>query len=277
MTISTLLMLGWLGLVQAPADQAPEKPAQPDPPKFEFTLGAKNEQIGPGTEGAAKTDKGKIDTTTDANQLKTVLTGGAGASVFLGCESSAVQVIRVTQEFDISCTDSKIGQVVLTLESTLKGFIRSKHKASACVRAASVSIAPAGWQGAPLCLSHPTYCASGAGCGPATGYAYDEKPEPIKTAPMPLGRYVLQATFMVSADAGGLLDAHSTAVFVSESEDIDPLEREHDPFKGDKHDDFGFTIVLKADSPPGFPSVAKAKKKSAPRLARSAQPPYPNY
>src|SRR6185437_15317941 len=92
--------------------------------------------------------------------------------------------------------------------------------------------------------------------GGAQGYKYEDPADPVKTPPMPLGRYVLQADFVIETTAAGLLDAHSTAIFIPESEDLDAWEREHDPFKGDAHDDFGFALTLKADTPPGKPSVA---------------------
>ena len=48
----------------------------------------------------------------------------------------------VNQEFDITSTDSSVSQVILTLDSALVGFVRSKHKGSACVQVASVTVAP---------------------------------------------------------------------------------------------------------------------------------------
>jgi hypothetical protein len=252
----------------APAP-APAPAAEKATLKYEFATGAKNEAIAPCTHGSASADKGKIEVTTEDNALKAVLTGGVGANVFLGAHSSASQTIQVVQEFDITCSDPSISQVVLTLESNLVGIIRSKHKATACVRLASATIAPAGWASTPLSVCYPTYCTSGA-----AGHAYKDPQEPVKSPLMPLGRYVLQATLVLSAEAGGLLDAHSTAVFTPESEEIDALEREHDPFKGDKHDDYGFTLTLKADSPPGGPQVVHKKPAKPKKVAsrnRAAQ------
>ncbi len=232
-----------------------------DAPKYEFKLGNKCESIVPCTHGDAKVEEGKVETTTEDNTLKTVLTGGAGANVFLGVESSALQAFQVVQEFEITCSDPKINQVVLTLESNLAGFIRSKHKASACVKLAGATITPVGCASTPLAVCYPALCVSGATCNPQ-GYKYETPQDPAKTPQsMPLGQYVLQANFVIEVTAGGLLDAHSTAIFVPESEALDPWEREHDPYKGDSHDDYGFTLTLKAETPPGFPSVAKAKKK----------------
>ncbi len=222
-------------------------------------------------------EEGKVEVTAEDNSLKVVLTGGAGANVFLGVESSAMQSFQVVQEFEITCSDAKIDKVVLTLESSLAGFIRSKHKASACVKLASATIAPADCSGPPLSVCYPTYCVCGATCAPM-GYKYETPQDPVKAPqPIPLGKYVLQAEFVIEATAGGLLDAHSTAIFVPESETLDAWEREHDPFKGDSHDGYGFTLTLKAETPPGFPPVAKAKKKkSAPAVSALTPADTPN-
>lgn len=274
MTLSALLVLGGLGLapqsaevvappVLAQTNPAPQAVPAPSPspagqtgppPKYVFTLGGKNEAIAPCKHGAAAAEDGKVEITPEDNTLKTVITGAAGANVFLGATSTATLNVQVVQEFEISCSDPSIQQVVLTLESNLAGFIRSKHKASATVRLASATIAPVGWGTTPLAVSYPTLSVCGA-----QGYKYSEPLEPVKAPPMPLGRYVLQANFIIQATAEGFLDAHSTAIFVPESETLDAWEREHDPFKGDAHDDFGFTLTLKADTPPGNPSVAKRK------------------
>lgn len=294
MSMSALLVLGWLSASPVGTPEAPRPlparaiavatPAQADSgtaapaeekgkekekaPKFEFTLGGKSESIVPYTHGDAKVEEGKIEITPEDNTLKAVLTGGAGANVFLGVESSASQSIQVVQEFEITCSDPAIKEVVLTLESNLAGFIRSKHKASASVRLASATVAPVGAATTPLAASYPAYVVSGA-----QGYKYTDPQEPAKGPAMPLGRYVLQANFVIEVTAAGFLDAHSTAIFVPESETLDGWEREHDPFKGDEHDDFGFSVTLNADSPPGFPSVSKKEpvKRTSARPAKRAR------
>ncbi|WP_406700740.1 hypothetical protein V5E97_18280 [Singulisphaera sp. Ch08] len=290
MTFSALLALGWLGLAPAPPELAPPPPAPasavavptptsvhdsvPSPPPvgsakpeaeapaptFTFTLGGKCENITPLTHGDAKGD-GKVEVEAGDNQVKAVLGAAAGANVFVGFESTATESVHLVQEFEITCSDSSISQVYLTLESNLLGFLRSKHKASAGVRLASATIAPVGWATTPLAVNYQTVGVAGPnGCnGGPKGFKYETPLEPIKSPPMPLGRYVLHATFVVSASASGLLDAHSTAIFMAESEDLDAWEREHDPFKGDAHDDFGFSLTLKADAPPGYPAVTHRK------------------
>jgi hypothetical protein len=240
-----------------PAPTAPAAPAAPataTPPKFIFTLGQKCEGIGPCTHHAAKVEEGKAEVTAEDNLVKVVLTGAAGANVFLGVESAATQSIQVIQEFEITCSDESIREVVLTLESNLLGIIRSKHKGSASVQLASATVAQVGASTGLMSVSYPTYGVCGA-----QGYKYETPLDPVKVGPVPLGHYVLQANFIIQATAGGLLDGHATAIFVPASEALDPWEREHDPFAGDKHDDYGFTLTLKADSPPGHTPVAKRK------------------
>lgn len=307
MTFSALLALGWLGLaptptqpapptlptsapvavpapsiaaatdgdVAAPPSAPPEESKKSDKdakaPVYTFTLGGKCDRLTPFKHGDAKGD-GKVEVEAGDNELKSVLGAAAGANVFLGVESTATESVQLVQEFEITCSDPTIHQVFLTLESNLLGFLRSKHKASAGLRLASATIAPVGWTGAPLSVSYPTGCIGGPnGCnGGPRGFKYETPLEPVKSPAMPLGRYVLQANFVVTASAGGLLDAHSTAIFMAESEELDPWEREHDPYKGDAHDDFGFTVVLKADAPPGYPAVSH--RKPAKRVASRPKP-----
>ena len=65
---------------------------------------------------------------------------------------------------------------------------------------------------------------------------------------MPLGVYVIDANFVLTATAEGFLNAHSTAIFTPEATELDPWEREHDPFAGEKKDGFGFTSVITAST-----------------------------
>src|SRR4051812_13998352 len=160
MTLSALLVLGWLSLTPtqqpdgpllpttpsatvppaaptapaaapapapAPApDAAPaQSAAKESAPVYTFKLLDKSECIVPCTHGDAKAEDGKAEVTTEDNQVKAVLTGAAGANVFLGAESTATLSVTVVQEFEVSCSDPKINQVVMTLESNLLGFIRA--------------------------------------------------------------------------------------------------------------------------------------------------------
>ncbi len=245
-------------LTPAPAPAAPAAPTVPAAPSqpanqttagFTFTLGNAANNVAPYTHGDAKTEEGKIDVTTEPNVLKLVMTGGVGANVFLGAESTAIQSFSVNQEFEITSSDPSVTEVTLTMDSGLVGFVRSKHRASACVQLASVVIAPLGWSTAPLSASHQPLCVCGPNqqqaCEPL-GVLNKDPLAPVTSQPLPLGRYVIQANFIIQATASGFLDAHSAAIFSPEPTELDPWEREHDIFKGEDKAGYGFTTILTA-------------------------------
>ena len=243
-----------------PPPGAPAEGKKEEVPPFEFALQGKNEMIAPYTEHDGKVEEGKIDVATDKNTLTVTLTGGAGANVFLGAHSEAVQSFRLIQEFDITGTDPSISQVVLSLDSKLVGFVRSKHKASACVNLASVTVTPVGWASTPLAASLPRPCVGG-NCHPCANPNGSMAKDPLPTItspPLPLGRYVIDANFVITAEAGGLLDAHSTAIFSPEPKELDPWEREHDPYKGEDKTGYGFTTVITATPVGAAPQTADA-------------------
>jgi hypothetical protein len=275
-----------------PPPGAPAAAAEAAPP-FEFTIQGKNEAVSPYTEHDAKVEEGKIDVATDKNTLTVTMTGGAGANVFLGAHSEAMQSFRLVQEFDVTSTDPKLSQVILSLDTKLVGFVRSKHKASACVHIASITVTPAGWGTSPLAASLPRPCV-GPNCHPlgaANGSMVKDPLPTITSEPLPLGRYVIDASFVITADANGLLDAHSTAIFTPEPTELDPWEREHDPYNGEDKAGYGFTSVITA-TPVGAATQsaeavwkklekklakarAEAKKAAAEaKLANSNQPVY---
>jgi hypothetical protein len=238
---------------------------------YTFTLGAVTNCVTPFTHGDAKTEEGKIDVTTENNVLKVVMTGGVGANVFLGFESIATQTFQLVQEFEVTSSDPNVREVILTLDSGLVGFVRAKHKASACAYVASVSVAPVGWSTTPLVANHPQLCVAGpntCGCGGVGLINKDPLPQ-ITSQPMPLGRYVVQATFMIQATAQGILDGHSAAIFSPEPKELDPWEREHDIYKGEEKEGYGFTSIITATPVNGKP-VANAWKKyhKAPKVAK---------
>jgi hypothetical protein len=250
------------------------EPSNQNGPTYEFTLGNVSNVVSPFTHGDAKTEEGKIDVTTEPNVLKVAMSGGVGANVFLGFESIAVQNFQLVQEFDITCSDPNVKDVVLTLDSGLIGFVRAKHKASACVQLASIVVSPAGWSSAPLSLSQPQLCVSGPNpeCNQPVGMMNKDPQPAITTQPLPLGHYVLQANFVIQADARGLLDAHSAAIFSSDPKELDPWEREHDIYKGEEKDGYGFTSVITASAPGGKPNASAWKKYSAgPKVAKKAK------
>src|SRR5262249_14394579 len=158
--------------------------------------------------GDAKTEEGKMEVTAEANTLKAVLIGGVGANVFFGFESVAAQTFQLVQEFEVTSNDPSVSSVTLTLESALVGFVRGKHKASSCVRLAGAPVAPAGGPAAVLAVSPPALCVCGppAPCSGPYGRMSKDPLAPVTAAGLPLGRYVLNAQFILQATAGGLLD-----------------------------------------------------------------------
>src|SRR5262249_41830746 len=93
--------------------------------------------------------------------------GTAATSAYLGCHSAATMTFDLCQEFDITSPDPAAGAVVLAVDSTLVGYLRSKHKGGARVKLATATVAPPGAGGAPLVLSHPPPAGGGAGRPPA--------------------------------------------------------------------------------------------------------------
>ena len=240
-------------------------------PPYEFEILGKNEAIGPYTHGSAKVEEGKIDVATEKNTLTVTITGGAGANVFLGAHSEAMQAFRLVQEFEVKSTDTSISQVILSLDTKLLGFVRSKHKASACVNIASITVTPVGCAESHLAASLPRPCvASNAHpCADPSGSISKDPVPTITTAPLPLGRYVIEANFVIMAEASGVLDAHSTAIFSPEPKELDPWEREHDPYKGEDKAGYGFTSVLTATPVGATPQKAeRVWEKNRKRLAK---------
>src|SRR5262249_28448481 len=93
--------------------------------------------------------------------------------------------------------------------------------------------------------------------------------EAIRSQSLPLGVYLVDAHFILTATAEGFLDAHSTAIFSPEPTELDPWEREHDPFAGEKKDGYGFTSVLTASTVSAPPvTSAKTWKTLKTRLAK---------
>ena len=251
------------------------------PPPISFTLANASNNVTPYTQCDAKTEEGKIDVSTENNVLKVVMTGGVGANVFIGCESVATQCFQLVQEFEIASSDEKVREVTLAIDVGLVGFVRSKHKASACVQGACVTVYPLGG-GAPLTLTPNRPCVAGPNghCVGPIG-AINKDPLPTLTSPpLPLGRYVLQADLLLQATAAGFLDAHSTAIFSPEPKELDPWEREHDPYKGEDKAGYGLTTFITA-TPAGAPATSNAwrkhlasqKKKKGKNRVAAGQPP----
>ena len=254
------------------APAAPAEASKEAAPPFEFAIQGKTDAVSPYTAHDAKVEEGKIDVATDKNTLTVTMTGGAGANVFLGAHSEAMQSFRLIQEFDVTSTDPKVSQVILSLDTKLVGFVRSKHKASACVHIASITVTPAGWGTSPLAASLPRPCVgpNPHPLGAANGSMVKDPLPTITSEPLPLGRYVIDASFVITADANGLLDAHSTAIFSPEPTELDPWEREHDPYNGEDKAGYGFTSVITATLVGAAPQSAEAVwKKLDKKLAKA--------
>jgi hypothetical protein len=176
--------------------------------------------------------------------LTALLSGATAASAYLGCRSTANETFELTQEFEISSNDPSIRTVALTLESTLLGYLRSKHKSGARVKLATASVVPLGCDCAPMIATHPAQAVSGG-----QGQLCNLHLPTVRAEIMPLGRYVLKARFEIEADAAGLLDAHAAADFSPDAALPAPFVRQRDPFQGASKKGFGLTFVLTASAP----------------------------
>src|SRR5262249_21961332 len=157
------------------------------------------------------------------------------------------------QQLEIVPGDTAIRDVVVTVDSSLIGFVRSKHKASACVHVARAILTPLDGGGPPVVVDHPRPCVVGPNqkCWCPLGML-SKNPLPTITSPvLPVGRYLLQVDFALQATACGIADAHSEALFAPEPKDLEAYERDHDLYKDEAKEGFGFTITLTATLPPG--------------------------
>ena len=141
----------------------------------------------------------------------------------------------------MACSDSTIGAVSWTLNSTLVGYVRSVCNAAACARLANVSVTPISDVAEPLTLSHPPLCVSGP-----TARLCNRHLPPVQSGPMPLGRYALVAEFVLDATASGICNAHAVADFSPDTSLPAEWVRQRDPFQGASKRAFGFDITLTA-------------------------------
>jgi hypothetical protein len=231
--------------------QTPRVAALPAP-TYTITLGGRDACVTPHTRMRARADGGIIDVQTPApNTLTVNMTGTPAADSYLGCTSTAMQTFRLVQEFEVACSDPSIQTVSLTLDSSLVGYVRSTRKAVACVRLASASIAPQSWEGSPVALAHPTHCASGTQASLCNQHL-----PPLQGPPMPLGRFVLVADFVLDTTASGVCNAHAVADFSPDTSLPAEWVRMRDPFQGVSKKAFGYTFSIAAASPSGAVPVA---------------------
>jgi hypothetical protein len=264
------VVMSALTLTAAGARAQPTR-AEPLPaPRYSITLGARDACVTPCTRNRARADGGIIDVQAPAaGVLNVTMTGTPAADSYLGCTSSAVQTFRLVQEFEVSCSDPSVNTVSLALESTLVGYVRSFRKAGACARLAGVTVTPASWSGSPLTLSHPALCVSGT-----EGRLCNQHLPPVQGPPMPLGRYVLVADFVLDATASGICNAHAVADFSPDTSLPADWVRTRDPFQGASKKSFGFTMTLTAGppSPATISAAAATSGRAGSAVHRAALP-----
>lgn len=253
------------------AAEALSEPVSP----ISITLGAKSETITPGKihDGLAK--DGKITVESPKPDTVTVLIGGvAAAHCFVGFHSAAVYSFQVTQEFDVVSSDPNVNQTMLTLESALNGYVRTKSSGAARMSLASVSLSPAG--GPPIvAIRYPSLAFAGG----RTCAKYEREMKPPSFGPLPLGRYVIRATFQLDAGADGIGCARGVADFSPDGLP-DTWKQVKDPFKDVDRANFGFATTVIASAPGAGTQARRSKNESvpAPRIAQtgharpSAQP-----
>jgi hypothetical protein len=273
----------------APSQPAPSEERSPalapasatgPPPVYTLNIGPRSACITPTIKRVAKADGGSIDVALPApNTISVVLTGLTAANSHLGCTSSASQCFRLIQEFEITCSDPKVTSVVLALDSVLAGYVRSKHKAGACVRLANASVRPASWDSTPLVIAHPPLCVSGT-----AAQLYNQHLPVVQGPPMPLGKYVLVANFVIDCTGGGLCDGHAVADFSPDAALPADWIRMRDPFQGAAKKSFGFSLLITA-APPSEPAgVGRAPRdrpvvhragRRVPEVQQASWPPLP--
>src|SRR3954454_5247281 len=132
----------------------------PAPPTYSFSLHDRQACVTPYHRKLARADGGFIDVATPATGGLTVgMTGTTAANSYLGCTGAAGEQFQLIQDFEITSTDPKVKSVVLTLDTALVGFVRSKGRAGAAVRRADASVIPANWDGTPLAQAYPCFSA----------------------------------------------------------------------------------------------------------------------
>ena len=234
-------------------------------PTISITLGPRTACVTPETTRQARADGGIVDIVLPSpNVLAANLTGTAAANAVLGCESSVSQTFHLEQEFEIAASETGIRDVALTLESTLVGLVRARHKGSAGVRLASAKICPVGWPESPLVVMHPAFVVAATGAK-----LCNQRLPPIKIPTMPVGLYVLVADFVLVSDAAGLTDGHSAADFSPTTTLPADWVRARDPFQGVDKKDFGFHLTLTADPVKAGLTAATAPRPTDLKLAQT--------
>ena len=250
--------------------QAGETQPAPIPaPTFSITLGGRTACVTPSHSGQARADGGAIDVVATSGTLSAVLTGTAAANAHLGCTGSACETFHLVQEFEITCSDPAVKTVSLTLDSSLVGYVRSRHKAGAQMKLATAVVAPVNWDDSPLSVGHPIQVVSGT-----QAQLCNQHLVPLTVPSMPVGRYVLKAEFIIDAVAGGLCDGHAVADFSPTTGLPADWVRTRDPFQGVNKKNFGFSLILTAavDAAAAARSAASARTLSSKVVKASTAP-----
>jgi hypothetical protein len=166
-----------------------------------------------------------------------------------------------------------VTSVVLTLDSALVGFVRSKGRAAAAVRRAEVSVTPGAGDTPPLFVAYPPLGAQGT-----HGQLCNQHLPPVEGKPMPLGRYTLVASFVLDTRASGICDSHAVADFDPDTSLPADWVRTRDPFQGVSKKAFGFTASLSAAPPseseaPALPGGIRSRPLNPGAEGASASPP----
>ncbi len=209
----------------------------------------------PKTRGQARADGGIIDVSVAGNTLSATLTGTTAANAFLTSTGSASQSFHLVQEFELACSDLSVKAADLTLDSALVGYIRSRHKAGASMVKACAEVSPLTENvvAPAMLISHPAQAVEGN-----DGRLCNQHLPPVKVAGLPMGRYVMVADFIITAEGGGVCDGHGVADFSPTTALPADWVRLRDPFQGVDKKNFGFTLSLAADpADSGQPAAAK--------------------
>jgi hypothetical protein len=243
-------------------------------PTVTISVGGRTACVTPATKHFARAEDGVIDVRVPApGVLAANLSGCVAANAYLAHTGAASESFELAQEIEISCSDPRATTCTLTFDSTLVGFIRSKYRASACVKVAAAALTPANGGGSPISIAHQPSCVGGS-----DGRLCNQSLAPVVVSNVPLGKYVFTAEFVIEAEASGICDAHSAADFSSTSALSPDFVRLRDPFQNADKKNFGFNIVMTAtpgggtSSAPRVSSVKPISYESKPKPARAERP-----
>jgi hypothetical protein len=210
-----------------------------------IALHARSACVTPHAKHFARAEGSFIDAQiTDTGALVANLSACVAANAFLGHTGMAIDTLELEQQVEFSSSDPQVSTCTLTLDSTLIGYLRSKHRASACVRVATVALTPLAGGESLIAASYPESCVSGG-----DGRLCNQRLASVVVPKVPLGKYILSAQLVVEVQAGGIYDAHSAADFSPSAALPQDFVRLRDPFQNTDKKNFGFTMILTAAAP----------------------------